>query len=105
MAKFYGPIGYAVSIETSPGVWDDSIIERNYAGDILEMSNRLSEKSDSVNDDLTLNHRISVLIDPYAYENFSSIKYVEVMGTKWKVSNVSVQYPRLILSTGGVYNG
>lgn len=105
MAKFYGPIGYAVSTETSPGIWEDSIIERLYAGDILEMSNRWSTQSDSVNDDLTLNHRISVLIDPYAYENFSAIKYVEVMGTKWKVTNVSIQYPRLILSTGGVYNG
>jgi hypothetical protein len=29
---------------------------------------------------------------------------VEYMGTKWKVSNVEVKYPRLILSLGGVYN-
>jgi hypothetical protein len=30
--------------------------------------------------------------------------YVEFMGTKWKITNVEVQYPRLILSVGGVYN-
>jgi hypothetical protein len=31
--------------------------------------------------------------------------YVEFMGAKWKISNVEVQYPRLILTIGEVYNG
>ena len=25
--KFYGPIGYAEMVETSPGVWDEKITE------------------------------------------------------------------------------
>jgi hypothetical protein len=27
------------------------------------------------------------------------------MGANWKISNVEVHYPRLILTIGGVYNG
>ena len=30
MAKFYGPIGYAVTVETRPGVWEEQITERSY---------------------------------------------------------------------------
>ena len=35
MAKFYGKIGYSETNETSPGVWTETIIERNYYGDLL----------------------------------------------------------------------
>jgi hypothetical protein len=33
------------------------------------------------------------------------MRYVEFMGTKWKITNIEVQYPRLTLSIGGEYNG
>lgn len=105
MAKFYGPIGYAESIEKSPGVFKDEITVRNYSGDLLSNTSRRSNSSESTNDDLNINNRISILADPYAYQNFHSMKYVEFMGTKWKINSVEVQYPRLILTIGGVYNG
>ena len=105
MAKFYGPIGYAESKEVSPGVHMDEIVERNYAGDLLSNTSRWSTSSETTNDDLNINNRISILADPYAFKNFHSMKYVEFMGTKWKITSVEVQYPRLILSIGGVYNG
>lgn len=105
MAKFYGEIGYAESVETSPGVYSDVITVRNYSGDLLANSSRWTTSSESVNDDLNINNRISILADPYAYQNFHSMKYVEFMGTKWKINSVEVRYPRLILTIGGVYNG
>ena len=105
MAKFYGPIGYAESIEKSPGVFMDEIVVRNYSGNLLSNTSRWSNSSESTNDELNINNRISILADPYAYQNFHSMKYVEFMGTKWKINSVEVQYPRLILSIGGVYNG
>lgn len=105
MAKFYGPIGYAESVEKSPGVFEDEIIVRNYYGDVLSNSSRWSNSSESLNDNLNINNRISILADPFAYQNFHSMKYVEFMGTKWKINSVDVQYPRLILTIGGVYNG
>lgn len=105
MAKFYGVIGYAESVETSPGIWTDQITERTYSGDLGRNSSRWATSSDSVNDNLTINNQISIIADPFAYQNFHSMKYVEYMGTKWKITSVDPQYPRLILSVGGVYNG
>lgn len=105
MAKFYGSIGYAEVIETSPGVFKDNITIRKYYGNLLSNNSRWSNSSESTNDDLNINNRISILADPYAYQNFHSMKYVEFMGTKWKINSIEVQYPRLILTIGGVYNG
>ena len=103
MPKWYGKIGYGVTEETSPGVWTEEIVERQYYGDIIRNLRRL-ETSDQVNDNVSVSNEISIVSDPYAFENFHSIRWVEFMGVKWKVSSIEVQYPRLVLSLGGVYN-
>lgn len=104
MAKFYGAIGYAVTEETTPGVWTESITERMYYGELVRNTRKL-QTADQLNDNINVANEISILADPFAYENFHSMKYVEFMGAKWKVTSVEVQYPRLILTVGGVYNG
>ena len=104
MAKFYGVIGFAETVETSPGIWTEQITERKYYGDVIRNSRRL-QSTDQVNDDITISNEISIIADPYANGHFYSIRYVEFMGTKWKVSNAEVKYPRLVLSLGGLYNG
>lgn len=104
MAKFYGPIGYAEYVEKEPGVWGESITERKYSGDVLKNSKRW-QPGDSLNDNLNVNNQISIIADPFAQSNFSTIRYVKWMGAAWKVTNIDVQSPRLILTIGGVYNG
>lgn len=104
MAKFYGVIGFAETVETAPGVWKDEIVPHNYFGDLIRNTRRL-HSSDNLNDNINVNNEISIIADPYANQNFHMMRYVEFMGTKWKISNVEVQYPRLILTLGGVYNG
>lgn len=104
MAKYYGKIGYAKTVETAPGVWKEQITERNYFGDLTRITRRL-QSSDKVNDDINISNELSIVADPYAMNNFHSMRYAEFMGTRWKVSAVEVQYPRLILSLGGLYNG
>lgn len=32
------------------------------------------------------------------------MRYAEFGGVKWKVTDVKVQYPRLILTFGGIYH-
>lgn len=103
MNKFYGAIGYAVMEEVSPGVWSEAIFVRNYSGDVIRNTRQL-QASETLNDNLNISNQISIVADPFAYENFHSIRYVEFMGTKWKINNIEVQYPRLILSMGGVYH-
>lgn len=104
MAKFYGPIGFATTIETRPGVWEEKIVERYYRGDVIRNTRRL-ESADQVNDNINIANEISILADPFANGNFHSIRYAAFMGTKWKISNVEVRYPRLTLTLGGVWNG
>ena len=103
MAKFYGKIGYIKTVEIEPGVWQEQSIERDYYGDIIRNISRY-QTSDKVNDDINLSNTFSIISDPFASENFQHMRYIVYMGTKWKISNVEVQYPRLLISTGGVYN-
>lgn len=103
MAKFYGAIGFSVTTETTPGVWTPRMTVRNYYGDLIRNTST-QQPSGQVNDNLTVSNELSILADPYAEENFHQIKYAEFLGTKWKVTSVREQYPRLILTFGGVYN-
>lgn len=108
MAKFFGKVGFSVTVEldpiNEPGVYGDSNIEREYCGDVLQ--NRASwEQSTEVNDNFNINVRFSLLLDPFAEQYCQKIKYIEYMGGKWKVKSIEIQYPRIILTVGGVYNG
>lgn len=104
MAKFYGQVGYAETKETRPGIHEDVVTERNYTGDVFRNVRKL-EPGESVNDDVVVNNSLSIVADPYAYQHFFAIRYVRWMGTLWKVMNIEVQSPRLLLTLGGVYNG
>lgn len=104
MAKFYDAIGYAELTETEPGSWTEKIVERKYYGDVLSNNRRL-QPDDKLNDDIRLSNRISIVADPYARHNYFNIRYVRYMGAKWKVSDVDAsRRPRMILTTGGLYN-
>lgn len=103
MAKYAGKIGFAVSEETKPGVWTERMVERQYYGDLTRNTRRL-QSSGNLNDNVTISNQISIVADPFANENFHAMRYVEFMGAKWKINSVEVQYPRLILEMGDVYN-
>lgn len=104
MAKFSGKIGFAIISEGAAGVYSESIQTKNYSGDVLQ-NNRRWEKSENLNDNLNINNKISIIADPFAYQNLGTMRYVEWMGASWKITNVEIQRPRLILTIGGVYNG
>lgn len=105
MARFYGKVGYSLTGTLVDGVWSDDITERAYYGTVLNQT-RSHEPSEQVYDDLRLSSRISIVADAFAFENYSDIKYVvDEGGVYWAVTSVEVKRPRLILSTGGVYNG
>ena len=105
MARFCGMIGFAKSKEIRPGVWDEAITEKGpYYGDEVRNTRRL-QSADQTNDNINISNEISIVADPYANQNFHSMRYAQFMGTKWKITSVEVRYPRLILALGGVYNG
>ena len=102
--KFYGEVGFAEVTEKRPGVKVTIPVEYKYTGDVLRRSLRY-QAGESVNDAITPSQQISILADPYLRNHVGSIKYVKWMGTAWKVTEASLQYPRLILTLGGAYNG
>lgn len=104
MAKFHGFIGFAQTVETAPGVFKEQMTEREYVGDFMRLSQNFSG-SENLNQNMTLSARVSVVADPFAFANISTIRYVKWEEVAWKVSSIEHQRPRLILSLGGVYNG
>lgn len=105
MAKFFGKLGFMETRETDPGVWEEMIIERDYYGDILQITKKWSSNSDQENDDLQVDNKFSILADSFAYENLHRLRYLVWYGTRWKIKTLEVQYPRLTVYIGGVYNG
>ena len=103
MARFSGVVGYAISTETSPGVFTDAITEKTYYGDILRNSRRWSTEQQA-NDNLLITNRISIVGDDFAHANWSFMKFVRYGGVSWEISNVDIERPRLILTLGSVYN-
>ena len=104
MARFYGAIGYITEQETAQDVIVEVPIERFYKGDLVRNTRSLN-KSDELNDDVTISNQVSIVADPYALNHIFAMRYVKWMGAAWKITNVEVQQPRLLLTLGGVYNG
>lgn len=102
MAKWFGVIGFAETVETVPGVWEEQITERKYYGDLIRNTRRL-QTTDQLNDNINVANELSIVADPFARDHFHSMRYAELMGAKWKITNVEVQYPRLILTVGGLH--
>lgn len=104
MAKWHGRMGFADTIETTTDVWTETIAERPYYGDVL-YDNKSTNRDNEINNGFTIANKISVVADAYARDNFYKAKYITYKGTKWTIGSAEVQYPRLIVSIGGLWNG
>lgn len=107
--KFSGKIGFwEEDVEEdpikSPGVFTSKIMERSYQGDVLQ-NRRTWEHSDKQNMDISIRNRITIVSDLYARSHWPSIKYVLWNGIKWRVTDITVDYPIITLEIGGEYNG
>ena len=102
--KFTGAIGVCEYQEVSPGRYRDVVVSKDiYKGDITRT--RRWSNGERVNDELGLSCVVSIVADPYLFDHVGDIRFVEVFGAKWKVTDISVTPPRLKLTLGGVYNG
>lgn len=101
--KYYGKLGFVEYKETAPGLYVETISEYAYYGDTVRIISHW-QGAEKVTEDVKLNNQISVVIDPYALENYANLRYVTFMNSKWKVSAVEIQYPRLVISFGGLYH-
>lgn len=103
--RYCGKLGYAdVTEETAPSVYTETITERTYYGDVLEFGRQM-QMGDRVNPEITVGNQLSVLADPFARDHLYNLRYATFMGQKWQVTGVKVQFPRLLLTLGGIWNG
>lgn len=102
--RFHGKVGYGETVETSPGVYQETITERDAYGDVIRASRAMTE-GEQVNQSLSVGNSISIVADAYASEHILAMRYVTWQGVRWTVTDVSVERPRLVLSLGEVYNG
>ncbi len=105
MTKFYGNIGFVGTVDNGHGVYESVSEERFYTGD-LTRNNKRWQKAEGLNDDLVLSNEVSIVCDDFINANSQMIKYVTINGndTKWKVNTIMMEYPRIRLEIGGVYN-
>lgn len=102
--RFCGTVGYIITAETTPGIWEPQEVPRTYRGDVIKNTSRW-QNGEGTNDNINISTDISILADAFAYQHFSEIRYVEFMGAKWKVTDATPERPRIVLSLGGIYNG
>ena len=102
--RFYGKVGYQIESEAEDSVWVATMVAKPYFGDVIRNNSR-RDTGDVINDTININNRISIVADPFAFENFQNMKYVEWLKQLWCVKSAELQPPRIILEIGGVYNG
>ena len=73
MAKFCGIIGYEQTVETEPGIYEETIITNQYYGDVIRNSRRLQDNS-KINSDINISNQFSIIADPFANNNFHSMR-------------------------------
>lgn len=109
MAKFVGKIGFMLSEDRGDGMHIPTPKEFSYRGDLLQNNIRRNDSAESINDDLSLSNRISIVANPYAKEHVSEMTYVKFqmpkLGGIWKIESAEVLEPRIVLTLGGVYSG
>lgn len=102
--RFFGKVGYQVETESTDSVWAKTMVAKSYFGDVIRNNTR-RDTGDMINDQIDVNNRISIVADPFAFENFQNMKYVEWLKQLWNIKSIELQPPRIILEVGGVYNG
>ena len=103
MARFFGRIGFVDTYESSPGVWSERTIAPTYYGDVLSDRRRYNS-GESINDNIVLVNYISVVGDTFMLENYHTMKWVEYKDCKWAITAVELEYPRVKINFGGLWN-
>ncbi len=115
MAKFVGTVGVITGFDEEyidgipSGRHIANVKEYAVRGEILQNRQTPQEHTEGINRTIRLNQRFSFIAPPDLMslplylnaQNFAV--YIEIQGVKWTVTDISVEYPRIIFSTGGVW--
>lgn len=103
MRRWYGKVGYLVTVETALDVFEEKIVERSYYGE-LDRQISHTQNGDGINKNVQCNMQVSIVADAFAYEHFQDIRYVTWQNSKWEITSADASNrPRIVLNFGGVY--
>lgn len=101
--RFSGKIGVdRGSVETSPGVYEDTIEEIFVIGTIRSVRARWSNMGSG---SPTASHILSIIAPEESTIDINEVVYVWWKDRRWSVVSVAYLPPRVELSLGGQYNG
>lgn len=103
MSKCSGFIGYALTEETQPGVWSETITEKKYYGDVVRDNRKIVDQGE-INGSVNINNNISIISNSFMMNNMAFMRYITFMNSKWKINSVDIKPPRIIITLGGLYN-
>lgn len=103
--RYYGRVGFSTTMETAPGVWAPVEETRPYYGDVVRNRRRWSDRNDSSNRDISVDNSISVVSDEYMTRNLGNMAFIEWAGKKWRIASFAIDWPRVTIELGGLYNG
>lgn len=114
MAKFSGILGIVTDYtETEPGIFDPVVLERKVIGDVVQRYQK-NDAGETINDDISFSHRFSFLASPNIISMLNNAKsdekgitlaYFTYYGIKLKITNIEITPPRIVITTGGRFNG
>lgn len=97
-------IGYGSPTEVRPGIFEDTIVERDALAEVVQRTEALD-----INDSIIPTYRtttsVSVISDGPTKPMYNDIRYVKYQGFKWAITSVVHQPPRVVLYIGEKYNG
>lgn len=104
--RWAGTIGFtSYAPSTDParvGICDRSIKEYPCYGDIYK-NRKITGSTIGVVEGVQMNMNISIIADQFVTENYCDAVYLTYMGQKWKITDVTPEYPRLTFAIGGRY--
>lgn len=104
MSRFSGLLGFVRTELSDGGVYIEVATEVKVKGILKKISSRVYSEQE-VNASVRLANEISVIGNNEIFNHLTSLKYVVWKGTKWSVTTITVEPPRVSIVLGGVYNG
>lgn len=104
--RWAGTIGFSTyAPSTDPeriGISDRTITERPAYGDIYK-NRKIAGSTIGVVEGVQMNMNVSIIADQFINDNYCDAVYLTYLGQKWKITDVTPEYPRLTFTIGGRY--
>jgi hypothetical protein len=102
--KYSGKLGFAEQTETSPGVWEETITEKDIVGD-LEQRTEPFDSGEGIHPRVSTTTSVSVLAYGIGPQDHSEMRYATYAGKRWQFSSIVDEPPKLTLYFGEEYHG